>query len=175
MSHLDGSVLSAKLTKLWFVSCIWYATAGILANIHLINLLYSGWNQLIVINWRVHIGGLMQGRHNSIADALELHLSCTNPSTWSKSLIKWCIMLWNANTAMLSYWISLSNLFTNYSPGRLNNPWTGARFYNEYSTGKSVMWLWLPSTKLVMLVTPVLLAMGVVMVVRCEDCQFSSL
>ena len=27
----------------------------------------------------VYIDGLVQERHNSIADALELHLSCTNP------------------------------------------------------------------------------------------------
>ena len=29
-----------------------------------------------------HIDGLMQERRNSIANALELHLSCTNPSIW---------------------------------------------------------------------------------------------
>ena len=29
-----------------------------------------------------HIDGLMQERHNTIADALELHLSCTKPSIW---------------------------------------------------------------------------------------------
>ena len=27
-----------------------------------------------------HVDGLVQERHNSIANALELHLSCTNPS-----------------------------------------------------------------------------------------------
>ena len=35
----------------------------------------------IVACWD-HIDGLMQERCNSIANALELHLSCTNPSTW---------------------------------------------------------------------------------------------
>ena len=30
-----------------------------------------------------HIGGLMQERCNSIANTLELHLSCTNPSIWA--------------------------------------------------------------------------------------------
>ena len=54
-------------------------------------------------------------------------------------LIIWCIRLWNANTSMLSYWTNLSNLFTNYSPGMLNNPWTRGKFSNEYATGKSVM------------------------------------
>ena len=29
-----------------------------------------------------HIDGLMQERHNSTANALELCLSCTNPSIW---------------------------------------------------------------------------------------------
>ena len=31
---------------------------------------------------QLHIDGLMQERHNSIANALELCLSCTNPSIW---------------------------------------------------------------------------------------------
>ena len=30
----------------------------------------------------IHIGGLVQERRNSIANALELRLSCTNPSTY---------------------------------------------------------------------------------------------
>ena len=37
-----------------------------------------------------HIDGFVQERHNSIANALELHLSCTNPSIlFSKFLISW--------------------------------------------------------------------------------------
>ena len=36
-----------------------------------------GWIQDIVME---HIDGLVQERRNSIANALELHLSCTNPS-----------------------------------------------------------------------------------------------
>ena len=32
-----------------------------------------------------HIDGLVQERRNSIANALELRLSCTNPSIWSNS------------------------------------------------------------------------------------------
>ena len=37
--------------------------------------------------WRLidHINGLVQERHNSIANAMELHLSCTNPSMCNKS------------------------------------------------------------------------------------------
>ena len=34
-----------------------------------------------------HIGGLVQERHNSIANALELCLSCTNPSMLNASLV----------------------------------------------------------------------------------------
>ena len=34
-------------------------------------------------NWD-HIDGLVQERHNSVANALELHFFCTNTSTW------WC-------------------------------------------------------------------------------------
>ena len=36
---------------------------------------------LIVAKWR-HIDGLVQERRNSIANALELRLSCTNPLIW---------------------------------------------------------------------------------------------
>ena len=32
--------------------------------------------------WDIYIDGLMQERSNSIANALELRLSCTNPSIW---------------------------------------------------------------------------------------------
>ena len=35
-----------------------------------------------------HIDGLMQERRNSIANALELHLSCTNPSIYSSNEIR---------------------------------------------------------------------------------------
>ena len=40
------------------------------------------------IQYTNYIGGLMQERHNSISNTLELCLSCTNPSTWwnTKSL-----------------------------------------------------------------------------------------
>ena len=35
-------------------------------------------------HWELHIDGLMEERRNSIANALELRLSCTNPSIWCK-------------------------------------------------------------------------------------------
>ena len=37
-----------------------------------------------------HVDGLVQERHNSIANALELCLSCTNPSIWHRSCIPDC-------------------------------------------------------------------------------------
>ena len=40
----------------------------------------------------VQINGLVQERHNSIANALELHLSCTNPSKWWPNYVMWCHM-----------------------------------------------------------------------------------
>ena len=43
------------------------------------DLTHSGLNSM-AIN---HIDGLMQERRNSIANALELRLSCTKPSIWS--------------------------------------------------------------------------------------------
>ena len=36
--------------------------------------------------WWHHFDGLVQVRRNSIANALELHLSCTTPSTYTHSL-----------------------------------------------------------------------------------------
>ena len=35
----------------------------------------------------MHIDGLVQERRNSIANALELRLSCTNPSIWPSSVL----------------------------------------------------------------------------------------
>ena len=64
-----------------------------------------------------HINGLMQERHNSIANPLELYLSCTNPSTWAwwcKSLGIWTVcstlrvlfrLLNRENTKAVLYWI----------------------------------------------------------------------
>ena len=37
---------------------------------------------IFVISTATHFDGLMQERRNSIANALELHLSCTKPSIW---------------------------------------------------------------------------------------------
>ena len=39
----------------------------------------------IVLNISVYIDGLVQERRNPIANALELRLSCTNPSIWEMS------------------------------------------------------------------------------------------
>ena len=36
-----------------------------------------------------NVDGLMQERRNSIANALELRLSCSNPSMWIPSLARW--------------------------------------------------------------------------------------
>ena len=36
----------------------------------------------LIINY-LYIDRFVQERHNSIANTLELHLSCTNPSIWS--------------------------------------------------------------------------------------------
>ena len=55
----------------------------------------------------LHIDGLVQERRNSIANALELRLYCTNPSLWSQdlgdghdvwrwyqvSMLLWCMMM----------------------------------------------------------------------------------
>ena len=44
---------------------------------------WPGPNKICYKMWYLyHIDGLVQERCNSIAKALELHLSCTNPSTW---------------------------------------------------------------------------------------------
>ena len=54
-----------------------------------------------VYNWSWvpdYINGLVQERRNSIADALELRLSCTNPSIWALKPLgsihkNWCIFI----------------------------------------------------------------------------------
>ena len=43
--------------------------------------------------WSPHIDGLVQKRHNSIANTLELCLSCTNPSIFS-SMSYCCVSQW---------------------------------------------------------------------------------
>ena len=45
-----------------------------------------GANGLMVCIW-VQFYGLVQERHNSIANALELRLSCTNPSSWCYKIL----------------------------------------------------------------------------------------
>ena len=42
---------------------------------------------LICISAYLYIDGLVQERRNSIANALELHLSCTNPSYWYHNIL----------------------------------------------------------------------------------------
>ena len=44
---------------------------------------FDGTVKIIFFVIAQHIDGLVQERRNSIAKALELHLSCTNPSTHS--------------------------------------------------------------------------------------------
>ena len=46
---------------------------------------YPNWLKLLWTNfeYETYIDGLVQERHNSIANALELRLSCTNPSIWT--------------------------------------------------------------------------------------------
>ena len=43
-----------------------------------------------------HIHGLVQERRKSNANALESHLSCTNPSTWWMEQDKQCVSIWGA-------------------------------------------------------------------------------
>ena len=40
-------------------------------------------------DYKLNLNGLVQERHNSIANALELHLSCTNPSIWWLPSCQW--------------------------------------------------------------------------------------
>ena len=42
----------------------------------------------MIINFEFHIDGLVQERHNSIANALEMRLSCTNPSIYTQAIIR---------------------------------------------------------------------------------------
>ena len=54
-------------------------------------------SESVFISWN-HVDGLVQERRNSIANALELRLSCTNPSMWGRPVTfprdpwqcRWC-------------------------------------------------------------------------------------
>ena len=46
----------------------------------------QSWYQVVI---KIHIDGLVQERLNSIANALELRLPCTNPS-----INRWCVAFW---------------------------------------------------------------------------------
>ena len=48
------------------------------------NIIQNGWQDFLRCcgSWREYNGGLVQERRNSIANALELCLSCTKPSIW---------------------------------------------------------------------------------------------
>ena len=48
-----------------------------------------------------HISGLVQERSNSIANALELHLSCTNPSVYA---VHWTRMLLRSLNCVGNVW-----------------------------------------------------------------------
>ena len=77
-------------------------------------------------NPMLHIHGLVQERHNSIATALELHLSCTNPAIWSNQpIIKWLntrhcypnvvprYFLLPINELIVEWWCSLAKYILN--------------------------------------------------------------
>ena len=63
-------------------------------------------HQASLCYWQ-HINGLMQERRNSIANALELRLSCTNPSIYSPCNY-WSIR------ALMSAWNILGNMVSHY-------------------------------------------------------------
>ena len=64
----------------------------------------SGWigSKLFMVK----LDGLMQGRCNSIANALELCLSCTNPSIWPKSSLDTVSRI----TAITFHWVAVESL-----------------------------------------------------------------
>ena len=66
------------------------------------------------MNWYVcytcDTHGLMQERHNSIANTLELHLSCTYPSIYS---IDGLWYIWWYCSLALSFWYTLCNIVLN--------------------------------------------------------------
>ena len=64
-----------------------------------------------VTDWNLsHIDGLVQERRNSIANALELRRSCTNPSTWSETIQKKTSPWGRLNIKMSSYQYRVSHV-----------------------------------------------------------------
>ena len=66
----------------------------------------SSYNTYLITNlnqhmMQAHFDGLVQERHNSIANKLELCLSCTNPSIWWSRISCHCMSLWVPPGSML--------------------------------------------------------------------------
>ena len=55
------------------------------------------WGDVLYIIYTIHIDGLVQERCNSSALAMELHLSCINPSIWFLSWRCGCLVTWICN------------------------------------------------------------------------------
>ena len=60
-----------------------------------------------------HIDGLVQERRNSIANALELRLSCTSPSTYP-----WALLHWHWQTSITTAPVSVKQTWRNVAPVR---------------------------------------------------------
>ena len=60
------------------------------------------------LQWKRHeTNGLVQDRRNSIANALELRLSCTNPSKWAFAFDKYGKLTWLDWLTYLQAWSGL--------------------------------------------------------------------
>ena len=69
---------------------------------------------------KCYINGLMQERRNSSASAMELRLSCTNPSTW---LLAPCFM-WEAQSLLSSTLCELRMLLLGFTALILHSLWS---------------------------------------------------
>ena len=73
------------------------------------------WGSTVIGTWKLkmmgYIDGLVQERRNSIANALELHLSCTNPSICSWSVMHDDVIKWKH---FLRYWPFVRGEFTGH-------------------------------------------------------------
>ena len=91
-----------------------------------------------------HLNGLVQERHNSIANTLEFRLSCTNPSIYGYRFFEWAAVTWEGwegarvvIPTLATRWHTLlecdPDFFANQFIKQQWNSWTCALYYSTFS------------------------------------------
>ena len=105
-------ILIVTMTKIGNVNLIIYIAHRCITLGKVILMPLSILSQLNLMKYVTHIDGLMQERHNSIANALKLRLSCTNPTICRIINILWGFRTMINVSHLRSHCNSLSTLAT---------------------------------------------------------------